>query len=189
MKRLLVLVALILLEAGCRSRPETPIAEPLAQFDQGVSEYMKVRDHLADSLGSVDETRSQAEIAARSAALAAAITTARTSATQGQIFTPEASVVIATMIKDEYRRRSDSLTESRQEHANEFREDGLPPFVPQVNQIFPTTYPLPTFDALLLPLLPKLPEHLEYRRVENFLLIRDSEANLIVDYMPDAFPN
>ncbi len=189
MKRLLALVALALLEGGCRSRPETPMAEPLAQFDQGVAEYQKVRDHLADSLGSVDETKSQAEIAARSAALAAAITTARTSATQGQIFTPEAAVVIATMIKDEYRRRGDSLTANREQHADEYREDGLPPFVPQVNKIFPTIYPLPTFDALLLPLLPKLPDHLEYRRMDHFLLIRDVEANLIVDYMPDAFPN
>ncbi len=189
MKRHIELAALILLAVGCHSKPESPIAEPLDQFNQGISEYMKVRDRLADSIGPVDETKSQSEIAARAAALAAAITTARTSARQGQIFTTDAAVVIATIIKDEYRRRSDSLTASRQEQANEYREDNLPPFEPQVNQLFPTIYPLPTFDALLLPLLPKLPDHLEYRRVEHFLLIRDTEANLIVDYMPNAFPD
>lgn len=57
-----------------------------------------------------------------------------------------------------------------------------------MNQLFPTTYPLATFDALLLPILPKLPEQVEYRRMSHYLMLRDVEANLIVDFMPNAFP-
>jgi hypothetical protein len=40
--------------------------------------------------------------------------------------------------------------------------------------------------ANILKLLPPLPEGLEYRFVDTALVIRDTRANLIVDYMPDA---
>jgi hypothetical protein len=172
--------------SGC-SKHEN-ITQPLDEFIKRTNEYASLRNRLADSLGPVDETKSQAEIASRSTALATAITAHRAGSKQGDLFTPEAATVIATVIKEEYRRRGDSLTRSRDQQAGEYRADGLPPFDPTVNQIFPTKYPLPTFDALLLPLLPKLPDHLEYRRIEHFLLIRDVDANLIVDFMPHAFP-
>ena len=48
--------------------------------------------------------------------------------------------------------------------------------------------PLATFPATLLPLLPRLPEQLEYRVVQNYLVLRDIEANLILDVMPNAVP-
>jgi hypothetical protein len=57
-----------------------------------------------------------------------------------------------------------------------------------VNQVYPTTYPLATFPATLLPLLPPLPEKVEYRIVQNYLVLRDIEANLIIDFMPNAVP-
>lgn len=175
--------------SGCgRDQPESGTLEPLADFERRVQEYAALRNRLADSLGTVDETKSQPEIAARAAALAAAIANARIDARPGDLFTPEAAVVIATVIKEDYRRRSDSVLQSRQDHADEYKTDGLPPFDPQVNRVFPTTHPLPTFDPLLLPVLPKLPPQIEYRRMEHYLLLRDVEANLIVDYMPNAFP-
>jgi hypothetical protein len=34
--------------------------------------------------------------------------------------------------------------------------------------------------------LPKLPEQLEYRLVGKTLIIRDVEANIIVDFVPNA---
>jgi hypothetical protein len=179
--------ALLLLAVSACQKHEN-ITQPLDEFDKRVNEYASLRNRLADSLGPVDETKSQTEIAARSTALATAITANRTGSKQGDLFTPEAATVIATVIKEEYRRRGDSLRESRDQQADEYRSDGLPSFTPNVNELFPTAYPLPTFDPLLLPLLPRLPDHLEYRRIEHFLLIRDVDANLIVDFMPNAFP-
>jgi hypothetical protein len=179
--------ALLLLAVSACQKHEN-ITQPLDEFDKRVNEYASLRNRLADSLGPVDETKSQTEIAARSTALATAITANRTGSKQGDLFTPEAATVIATVIKEEYRRRGDSLRESRDQQADEYRSDGLPSFTPKVNELFPTAYPLPTFDPLLLPLLPRLPDHLEYRRIEHFLLIRDVDANLIVDFMPNAFP-
>jgi hypothetical protein len=160
----------------------------MADFGKRVDDYVALHNRLADSAGPIDETKSQAEIAARAAGLARAIVAARPNAKQGDLFTPEAASVIATLIQQEYRRRSEAVKESRETSAEEHRADGLPDFVPQVNQLFPTTYPLATFDPLLLPILPKLPEQVEYRRMSHYLMLRDAQANVIVDFMPNAFP-
>lgn len=185
-----LLVALGLLVPACTREPQVEeVTEPLAEFSKRVDEYVALRNRIADTLGKVDVTKSQAEIAARAAALAQGIAAARPNARQGDLFTPEAATVIATVIQEEYRRRSQAVQETRQEQAEEYERDELPPFTPKVNEKFPTNYPLGTFDPLLLPLLPKLPDGiLEYRRVDHYLLVRDVEANLILDFMPQAFP-
>jgi hypothetical protein len=87
------------------------------------------------------------------------------------------------MIKEEYSRRPPPVLDARED-----TQDELPNFVPEVNQLYPTTYPLATFPPSLLPLLPRLPEQLEYRVVQQYLILRDVEANLIVDFMPNAMP-
>jgi len=186
-----LLLALGLLVPACKREPQVEeVTEPLADFSKRVDEYLALRYKVADTLGKVDETTNQAQIAARAAALAQGIVTARLNAKQGDIFTPEAATVIATIIQEEYRRRSQAVQKTREKQAEEHTMDGLPPFTPKVNEKFPTNYPLGTFDPLLLPLLPKLPEgSLEYRRMDHYLILRDVEANLIVDFMPQAFPD
>ena len=144
---------------------------------------MKLRKKLVDSIGELDPTKSQAEITARSIGLANALIAERAQAKPGDIFTPEIATILATLIKQEHSRRSDPVQETRGD-----QQDELPDFVPQVNQMYPTTYPLATFPATLLPLLPPLPEMLEYRIVQNYLVIRDVEANVIIDFMPNAVP-
>jgi hypothetical protein len=171
---------------GCKSEPKRavdPTAAAFADFAKRVDGYVKLRKPLVDSVGQLDPTKSQPEIAARSNALATAIIAARSQAKAGDIFTPEVSTILATLIKEEYRRRSEPVQETRQD-----QQDELPDFVPRVNQVYPTTYPLATFPATLLPLLPALPEALEYRVVQHYLVLRDVEANVIIDVLPNALP-
>ncbi len=68
------------------------------------------------------------------------------------------------------------------------KEDGpAPASVPfKVNAAYPENQPLPTVPPDLLARLPKLPEQLEYRIVDKHLILRDVDANLIVDYMLNA---
>jgi hypothetical protein len=164
-------------------RRADPTEAVFADFAKRVDAYVALRDQLADSVGELDTTKSQDEIAARAAALGKAIMAARSEARQGDIFTPEVATIFATLIRQEYSRRSEPVQETRED-----QQDELPSFVPRVNQIYPTTYPLATFPPALLPLLPALPEQVEYRVVQNYLILRDVEANLIVDVMPDAIP-
>jgi len=183
------LAALLVATApGCGKEPyeerTDPTAAPFAEFGKRVGEYVRLRDSLAEKMGPLDQTKSQAEIAARATTLATLIQRARDSAKQGDIFTPEVAAIISTLIKSEYSRRSDSVIEQRDDAQEE-----VPSFVPAVNVLYPTTYPLATFPATLLPLLPPLPtDKLEYRIVTHYLILRDVEANLIIDVMPNAVP-
>jgi hypothetical protein len=169
-------------EAG-RDRPVNPADTLFADFAKRVDSYITLRERLTDSIGDLDPTRSQAEIAARAVALGNAIIASRPQAKQGDIFSPEVAAFLATLIKQEYSRRSEPVLETREDQQEE-----LPNFEPQVNQIYPTTYPLATFPPALLPLLPPLPEEVEYRIVRDNLILRDIEANVILDFMPRAVP-
>ena len=183
----LIGLATLLGAAACKETPKKPDADPtkavFEDFAKRVDNYMKVRKPLTDSIGELDPTKSQAEITARSVGLANAIIAARAQAKPGDIFTPEVATILATLIKQEYSRRSEPVQETRDD-----QQDELPDFVPTVNQVYPTTYPLATFPATLLPLLPPLPEQLEYRVVQHYLVLRDVEANVIIDVMPNAVP-
>ncbi len=172
------------LALGC-GKPERvdSTAAPMADFLKRVDEYVALRNRLADAIGPIDETKSQAEITLRAATLASNVKLERAQAKQGDIFTPEVATILATLIHQEDSRRPDSVRETRGDQQEE-----LPDFIPQVNEIYPTTYPLATFPPKLLPLLPKLPEQVEYRIVQHYLILRDVEANLIVDFMPHAVP-
>lgn len=183
-----VAVLVAALAVGCGEEPyearTDPTEAPFAEFGKRVDAYVALRDSLAEKMGPLDETKSQAEIAARATTLASLITSARDSARQGDIFTPEFSAIVTTLIKTEYARRADSVVEQRDDAQEE-----LPNFVPAVNMIYPTTYPLATFPPTLLPLLPRLPpDKVEYRIVTHYLILRDVEANLILDVMPNAVP-
>jgi hypothetical protein len=175
------------LATGCKEPPPERAANPtdtlFADFAKRVDSYIELRDDITDSIGDLDPTKSQAEIAARAIALANSIMAARSHAKQGDIFTPELSAFIAALIKQEYSRRRVPVIETREDQQEE-----LPAFEPAVNQLYPTTYPLATFPPALLPLLPALPEEVEYRIVRDNLVLRDIEANLILDYMPRAVP-
>ena len=171
--------------SGCSDDPApvNPTAEPYEQFAQRVAAYAALRDSLADNMGPLDETSSQAEIAARAATLGNLITTARDSAKQGDVFDPAVAALMVTLIRQEFARRPAPVQEQREDAQEE-----LPDFRPAVNMIYPTTYPLATFPPTLLPLLPPLPKQVEYRIVTHYLILRDVEANLIVDFIPNAVP-
>lgn len=178
--------ALLASGTACEEREPSrvdPTAAVFADFGQRVDAYVALRNQLADSVGELDPTKSQAEITVRAASLGNAIIARRSGAKQGDIFTPEVASVLATLIKEEYSRRSEPIQETREDQQEE-----LPDFVPSVNQIYPTTYPLATFPPALLPLLPELPKEVEYRIAQDYLILRDVEANLIIDLMPNAVP-
>lgn len=180
----LALATSLLVVAGCREpSPVDSMAQSVEEFTTRVNDYVALRNRLADSIGPLAQDMNQDQIASRATALGQAIIAARPAARPGDIFTPRAASVFATLIKQEYSRRPPRVREVRQD-----AQDELPDFAPKVNQLYPTTYPLATFPPELLPLLPRLPEEVEYRVVNHYLLLRDIESNVIVDYMPRAIP-
>jgi hypothetical protein len=179
----LALVLMVTAACGKEASPVDGMKDAVAEFSEQVEHYVALRDGLVDSIGPLDPEMNQQQITDRATRLAQAIQTARAGAKQGDIFTPRSAAVFATLIKEEYSRRPPRVKEVRGDTQHE-----LPDFTPKVNELYPTTYPLATFPPELLPLLPALPEALEYRVVTHYLILRDIESNVIVDVMPRAVP-
>lgn len=57
-----------------------------------------------------------------------------------------------------------------------------------VNARYPPNVPYTTLPPALLLRLPTLPDGLEYRFVGRALILRDVDAALIVDFLPNALP-
>lgn len=186
-----IFVTLLLLIVACLpastmlARGQTPAANPtavaLSDFTKRVNEYVELHNRLASKVGELDETKSPAEIAAREKNLGEAIRMARMDAKQGDLITPEVAAIIKKLIQQERKSRSPRVREQRKDAQEE-----VPAFKPQVNQVYPTTYPLATFPPTLLKVLPPLPKEVEYRLVAGHLILRDTEANIIVDFIPQV---
>lgn len=161
----------------------TPNAATLADFRKRADEYAALQKKLGETVGPLDETMSPTQITERERALGQALIAARAGARRGDIFTPAAGALFQTIIREEFAHRSRLALEDRDE-----AQDELPNFTPAVNQVYPTTYPLATFPPGVLTHLPALPEPLEYRFVQRNLILRDIQANLIVDVLADAAP-
>jgi hypothetical protein len=173
-------VALVLWGAGlaAQSGQVNRRAATLVDFGKRIQEYLDVRQKAVSAFEALKPDADQAAIATREKALGEAIRTARTGAKAGDLFTKEVAPLFRTETKADFARRST--------HGKKLRLDELPHFEPIVNQTYPSTWPLQTFPPSLLAALPKLPPELEYRFVDNALILRDTKANLVVDFLRDV---
>lgn len=178
----------VLMAEGCRNAPapgqpaQDDLRAALSDFNKRVGEYVDLHRRVGRPLGEADDTRKPAEITLREAALAQGIRMARTTAQPGDIFTAQTAGILKPAIAQIYR-RSPAVRDTAQD-----AEAELPDFTPVVNETYPPTHPLGTFPPTLFKVLPPLPEELEYRIVTHHLILRDVEANLIVDVLPNAIP-
>src|SRR5262245_57827641 len=124
-------ITLILAFAACeRQEDKGPTDAVFADFAKRVDGYMDIRKRSVATVGELDPTRSQVEIATRAAGLGKSLVEGRPGAKQGDIFTPDISAFIATLIKEEYKRRSEPVQETREDQTDE-----VPLFVPKVNTL------------------------------------------------------
>jgi len=173
-----------------------PDALVLADFQKRIDAYMAVHKDAVKDAPPLKETKNPGEIKTTQEAIGAKIRAARATAKQGDILTPE--------IQNKFRRLmypvvtspapqgtagrevTKDIKEELKENNEERKEEGGKPVVLKVNATYPPDTPLPTTPPQVLMNLPKLPEQLEYRLVGKNLIIRDVEANIIVDFVPNA---
>ena len=163
--------------------PTNASAATVVDFNDRVSQYIALHRKLTNETGEIDDTKKPAEITGREQALGKLIRANRANAKQGEIFAPAIQTLFKSIIKQEFSRQSAAMRQDRKED-----QDELADFTPVVNQTYPPEKPLVTFPAGLLRTLPKLPKELEYRLVQRNLILRDIEANIIVDFVPAATP-
>jgi hypothetical protein len=153
-------------------------AAALAAFSQRIQGYLDVRQKAVSHFEPLKPDADQATIAEREKVLGEAIRTARTGAKAGDLFGHDVAPIFRALTKEDFGRRST--------HGKKLRLDELPHFEPVINQSYPSSWPLQTFPPTLLAALPKLPPELEYRFVDNALILRDTKANLVIDFLRDV---
>ena len=149
------------------------------EFNKRVAAYVELHKKADSQVPSLKRTDDPAEIASRTVALADAIRAARANARPGDIMTHTVAEEFRRLIKKDYR--------SRSRNDRRIFLDEVPHFRPNVNQTYPSNWPLATFPTTLFDVMPKLPEILEYRLLSEALILRDVTANLVVDFILDVY--
>lgn len=164
----------------------TPLATPaeaklLADFDARVKAYYDLRDKVDGGAARQTQSKEPEKIEAQKNVLVAKIQKARATAKPGDIFTPEIQPFIKRWLKPAIK-GSDG-----QENKNTLKEE-KPMVALKVNAPYPENQPLSTVPPDILLQLPKLQKDLEYRFIQKHLILYDSRASLIVDFIYNAIP-
>jgi hypothetical protein len=158
-----------------------PVGAANAAFQKRLQDYLKLRGELTKTFPEVKETGDPNKISAREKALGHAIAAARKDAKPGYLFGPDMTPVFTQIVTADWKRRSPA---DRKAMFNELPQGTHV----RVNEPYPTTLPLLTVPSNLLVNLPVLPDDLEYRIIDRHLLLRDRDANLVVDGLFNIFP-
>jgi hypothetical protein len=168
--------------------PATPLTaedrKALAEFDQRLKEYVAIRQEVNKGAAKLRETKDPAQIAKARETLAAKLREKRATAKAGDILSPHIQQHFRKFIAPE-------LTGVKgQNTKGSIRDEAPAPGVVKmaVNAEYPKDQPLGTVPPNVLKALPQLPDGIEFRFIDNYLALRDAEANLIIDFMPRAIP-
>lgn len=151
----------------------------IGDFKARIDKYVELRKKADDSAPPLKESHDAGKIKDAQQALLERIAAARSDAKPGEMFTPEIAAYFRRLLHPE----------SKEPGTKEImKEDkvGTIPF--KINGPYPDTKPLVTAPPNLLEALPQLPKDIDYRFVGKHLILRDSRANMIIDYMPNAIP-
>jgi hypothetical protein len=176
---------------GAGRGPRTPIRmskDDAEDFLSEVEEYVELRKKARADLPTLKDDSEPEEVTAYAKRLTDNIAARRKGAKQGEIFKPKVAAAFRRICRDELSRsrheRKVVLTEG---NPTGDEERIVAPRVAVNAQYIPAS-PLSTVPPTLLMALPMLPEQVEYRFVGRALILRDTVANLIIDYVPNAVP-
>jgi hypothetical protein len=178
----LMLVALVFSTSTVRAQDKfeaSPDARVLGDFKARVEKYEQLRKKADDSAPPMKETSSGAKIKDAQQGLAERIGAARAGVKPGEIFTPEIAAVFKRLLRPE----------AKQQQTKEAMKADKPVVASfKVNGPYPDKQPVAMVPPNVLLALPQLPRDIEYRFVDKHLILRDSRANLIIDYVLNAIP-
>lgn len=157
-------------------------AQILLAFEKRLKDYVALHRKLEETLPRLPEQPTPTQVDTHQRALAQLLQRARPRAKQGDIFGPETRALIRRLIA-----RAVSGPEGAKVLAA-IAEDNPGPLRVQINGRYPDTAPRSTMPAQLLEMLPRLPEEMEYRLLGRRLVLLDSHAYVVLDYVSDALP-
>ena len=175
-----VVAAFLFAGGGTAASAQNSEREILERFQKNIDEYMALHRRLEKELPPVKPDQPE-ELQASQKMLASKIRAERKNQAQGTIFTP----VTRTIFRRRLRAQLDGPEGAAVRKA--LQDDAPSPIPLRAFAEYPRGWPLSSVPPSVLAVLPKLPDDLEYRFVGRDMILRDVHANLIIDFIHDAF--
>lgn len=177
-----LLAALVLGVGAQKTLPATnPTAATLQEFKRRVEAYVALHKKLERTLPDLPKQTDPKTIDRHQRALAQLIQAERKGARQGDIFHPPMQRLVRTLLRPIFQ-GPDGAQIKNEIADNEYKNVKL-----AVNGRYPDEVPISTVPPQVLAQLPKLEEEIEYRFIHTNMILFDSHAHLIVDFVERAF--
>ena len=171
-------------------------AKGLTEFANAVKAYVDVHQRAEAGLPKRPDRTDPAKVAAHEKALAEAIRKSEPRPRQGHVFVPNIQPFFKRLLAPELKGPGSAETREKVGEGNPEPAKGLPEdpdvklrdvsLVPYTD--YPADAPVSTVPPPVLLRMPQLPKELEYRFVGKNLVLRDTVANTVVDFIPQAVP-
>ena len=160
-----------------------PNARALADFHEEIEEYLELQKKLSSKLEAPPKDATPAQLDAYQRELGKLIQQARRDEKQGDVFEREVRAVIRKLLLGVF-----SGPDGRKMKMAVMEENPGQAVKIAVNGRYPDTIPLSNMPPQVLAALPPLPRELEYRFIGRTLILFDTVAHIIVDYITEAVP-
>ena len=173
--------------------------EALEKFRHEIEEYVELHRALLERIPNVTPKSTPEEIAAHRRKMTDAIRVERSGEKQGAIFKPKVATAFRSVLHRELTgpegpamlheiRQGNPKVEGTPRSQDPTREDTRSVTV-AVNLVYPDGVPVSSVPGSLLLHLPELPDQVKYGFVGRTIILRDTEAEVILDYIPDVVPD
>jgi len=171
----------------------------LDEFQDEVEEYVELHQDLLKRVPNVSESATAAEMDAHRKKMGDAIRAERRGAKQGDIFEPRVAAAFVAAIRKELAgpegpamlqelRSGNPKVEGTPRQSDPSREDTRNVAL-AINMAYPDGAPSSSVPSSLLLVLPRLPEQVKYGFIGRALVLRETEADLILDFIRDVVPD
>lgn len=157
-------------------------AAALATMNDRLKAYVELHKKIERDLPKLPEAATPEQIDANQRLFEQRVREARKDARQGDIFGAEAQPVIRRLLASVFEGAG-----GQQLRASILDENPAGMKL-SVNMRYPDEVPLSTVPPEVLQTLPRLSEGLEYRFVGRTMILLDSHAHVVADFLPDAIP-
>lgn len=178
-----VAAAALMCTFAAQAAPASPEDPAVAEFNARVKEYIALHEKLEATIPNLPKKATPQQLEKNQAALGQLIRSARRNAKPGDIFNPGIQTIVRRVIAEVLAGPDGKTVKSSIMDEN----PGVPKLV--LNERYPSTVPLSTMPPQVLEPLPKLQGELEFRFLGRRLILLDTEADIILDYIDDVIPN
>jgi hypothetical protein len=202
------LLLLAFVASGCFLRHKPSLVPPMSvdmekrqldEFYDEIQDYVRLRRKVVDRVTPLPPEATAEAIAIHQKAMTDAIVAYRKKARQGEIFEPDIETAFRRIIRRELEGREGAAMLQELRSGNP-KVEGVPKasnptqevkkaVTLRINGYYADGAPFSSVPPTLLQKLPELPEQVRYRFVGRALILRDTEANIILDYISDVIPD